>query len=160
MNYNANFFGFRNNIFFTEQGRQPNVQLPTCRTRSLYLRPQVTEWPSYTPQTRSSLFIAFYDSQGYGGGILTRFHTRSLGILQELCRNSLGRPSENHVNCLRIGVWVVFQTGRFWAEINLFRPNVFFRYCIRASVPITSTTVHGLSIHTLPLSDQIASTLE
>jgi hypothetical protein len=27
------------------------------------------------PQAPSSLFIALYDSQGYGGGILTRLHT-------------------------------------------------------------------------------------
>jgi hypothetical protein len=27
------------------------------------------------PQAPGSLFVAFYDSQGYGGGILTRLHT-------------------------------------------------------------------------------------
>jgi hypothetical protein len=27
------------------------------------------------PQARSSLFVAFYDSQGYGGGTLTRLHS-------------------------------------------------------------------------------------
>jgi hypothetical protein len=27
------------------------------------------------PQARGSLSIAFYDSQGYGGGILTHLHT-------------------------------------------------------------------------------------
>jgi hypothetical protein len=27
------------------------------------------------PQALGSLFVAFYDSQGYGGGILTRRHT-------------------------------------------------------------------------------------
>jgi hypothetical protein len=26
------------------------------------------------PQVPGSLFVAFYDSQGYGGGILTRLH--------------------------------------------------------------------------------------
>jgi hypothetical protein len=26
------------------------------------------------PQAPGSIFIAFYDSQGYGGGILTRLH--------------------------------------------------------------------------------------
>jgi hypothetical protein len=46
------FFGFRNNILFTEQGRQPCVQPPTWRTRSLYLCPPVTQWPSYTPGNR------------------------------------------------------------------------------------------------------------
>jgi hypothetical protein len=34
----------------------------------------VTGWPSYTPQAQGSLFVAFYGSQGYGGGILTRLH--------------------------------------------------------------------------------------
>jgi hypothetical protein len=28
-----------------------------------------------TPQALDSLFIAYYDSQGYGGGIRTRLHT-------------------------------------------------------------------------------------
>jgi hypothetical protein len=28
------------------------------------------------PQTLGSLFVAFYDRQGYGGGIRTRLHTR------------------------------------------------------------------------------------
>jgi hypothetical protein len=27
------------------------------------------------PQALSSLFVAFYESQGYGGGIITRLHT-------------------------------------------------------------------------------------
>jgi hypothetical protein len=27
------------------------------------------------PQAPGSLFVAFYDSQGYGGGILIRLHT-------------------------------------------------------------------------------------
>jgi hypothetical protein len=27
------------------------------------------------PQEPGSLLVAFYDSQGYGGGILTRLHT-------------------------------------------------------------------------------------
>jgi hypothetical protein len=36
-------------IFFTEQGRQPCIQPPTRRTRSLYLCPTVTGWLSYTP---------------------------------------------------------------------------------------------------------------
>jgi hypothetical protein len=56
-------------------GRQPCVQSQTWRTRSLYLCLPVTWWPSYTPQAPGSLFIALYDSQGYGGGILTRLHS-------------------------------------------------------------------------------------
>jgi hypothetical protein len=68
-------FDFTTTVFFTEQGRQPCVQPPTRRTRSLYLCHPVTGWPSYTPQAPGSLFISFYDSQGYGGGILTRLHT-------------------------------------------------------------------------------------
>jgi hypothetical protein len=33
--------------------------------------PPVTGWPSYSSQALGSLFIAFYDSQGYGRGTLT-----------------------------------------------------------------------------------------
>jgi hypothetical protein len=46
------FFGFRNNNYFTEQGRQPCVQHPTWRTRSLYLCPLATAGPSYIPRHR------------------------------------------------------------------------------------------------------------
>jgi hypothetical protein len=49
--YGFHFFGFRNNNVFTEQGRQPCVQPPTWRTRSLYLYPPVTGWPSIPPGT-------------------------------------------------------------------------------------------------------------
>jgi hypothetical protein len=56
-------------LFVTEQGRQPCVQLPIWRTRFLYLYPRVTGWPSLYPHEPSSLLVAFYDSQGYGGVI-------------------------------------------------------------------------------------------
>jgi hypothetical protein len=35
------------------------------------------------PQTPGSHFIALYDSQGYGGGILTDLHT---GVMNEILR--------------------------------------------------------------------------
>jgi hypothetical protein len=50
-------------FFFTEQGRQPCVQPPTWRSRSLYLSPSDRVAQLY-PQAPGSLFIAFYDSQG------------------------------------------------------------------------------------------------
>jgi hypothetical protein len=68
-------FGFHNNIFFTEQGRQPCVQPQIWKARSLYLGPPVTGWPSYTPRHQVFLFVTFYDSRGYSGGILTCLHT-------------------------------------------------------------------------------------
>jgi hypothetical protein len=43
-------FGFCNSNFFAEQGCQPCIQPPTWRTRSLYLCPPETGWPSYTPR--------------------------------------------------------------------------------------------------------------
>jgi hypothetical protein len=52
---------------------QPCVQPQTWRTRSLYLCPPVTGWPSHTPNHRVP-FSSFYDSLGYGGDILTRLH--------------------------------------------------------------------------------------
>jgi hypothetical protein len=42
---------------------------PTWRARSLYLYAPGTGWPGYTPRHWD------YDSQGYGGGILTSLHT-------------------------------------------------------------------------------------
>jgi hypothetical protein len=59
---------------FTEQGRQPYVQPPTWRTMSSYLGPSDRVAQLY-PQAPGTPFIAFYDSHGCGGGILTRLHT-------------------------------------------------------------------------------------
>jgi hypothetical protein len=42
--------------------------------RSPYLYPPGTWCPSYNPQALGSLFVASYDSQGYGGGIRPRLH--------------------------------------------------------------------------------------
>jgi hypothetical protein len=52
-------------------------ETPTAwRARKPYLCPPGTGWPIYiyTPQALGSLFVASYDSQGYGGGIRTRLH--------------------------------------------------------------------------------------
>jgi hypothetical protein len=43
-----------------------NRDSPTWRARSPYLYPPGTEWPGYTPMHWVFLFIASYDSQGYG----------------------------------------------------------------------------------------------
>jgi hypothetical protein len=69
----VHFFGFCNSDFFTEQGCQPCVQPLTWRTKSLYLCPPVTGW-SLIHKALGSLSVAFYDSRGYGGGILTHLH--------------------------------------------------------------------------------------
>jgi hypothetical protein len=65
------FIGFRSLLGGggAEQGRQPCVQSPTCRSRSPSDRVA-----QLCPQAPGSLFVAFYDSHGYGGGILTRLH--------------------------------------------------------------------------------------
>jgi hypothetical protein len=47
---------------------------PTWRARSPYLYPQEQGGPVILPGT-GFLFLAFYDSQSYGGGIRTRFQT-------------------------------------------------------------------------------------
>jgi hypothetical protein len=39
------------------------------------LFPPGTGWPSCTPGALASLFVASYDSQCYGGGVLTRFQS-------------------------------------------------------------------------------------
>jgi hypothetical protein len=48
---------------------------PTCRTRSLYVCPPSDRVAQLYPQAPGSLFVAFYGSRGYGGGILTRLRT-------------------------------------------------------------------------------------
>jgi hypothetical protein len=72
--FSFHFFGFRNNNVFTEQGRQPCVQPPAWRIKSLYLCPPVTVAQLYS-QTPGSLLVAFYNLQGYNGGIITNLHT-------------------------------------------------------------------------------------
>jgi hypothetical protein len=68
------FFESRNTIFFTEQGRQPCVQPPNLEDQiSVFMSPSDRVVQLY-PQAPGSLFVAFYDSRGYGGGILTRPH--------------------------------------------------------------------------------------
>jgi hypothetical protein len=46
---------------------------PTWKARFPYLYPPGTAWPGYTPR-HCCLFVASYVSQGYGGGVRTRFH--------------------------------------------------------------------------------------
>jgi hypothetical protein len=62
--------GFHNNNSLAEQDPQLCVQLPTWRVRSLYSFSSLTIRATYTPRRRGSLFIAFYVTQGYGGGVL------------------------------------------------------------------------------------------
>jgi hypothetical protein len=45
-----------------DQGHQPCVQHPTCRTRSLYLCPQ-QQLAQFYPKAPGSLFVTFYDSK-------------------------------------------------------------------------------------------------
>jgi hypothetical protein len=52
---------------------------PTLRTRSLYLYAPVTRVAQIYSQTPASYFVAAYDSQGCGGGILTH-HTGLGGV--------------------------------------------------------------------------------
>jgi hypothetical protein len=47
---------------------------PSDRVAQLYVYPQAT----------GSLFFAFYDSQGYGGGILTPLHTGNHAISENI----------------------------------------------------------------------------
>jgi hypothetical protein len=49
-------------------GLGPRIYVPRDRVAQLY------------PQTLGSLVFAFYVSRGYGGGILTRLHTRRLFV--------------------------------------------------------------------------------
>jgi hypothetical protein len=70
--YGFHFFGFLNNNFFTEQGCQPCIQPPTWRSRS-----PTDRVAKLYPRAPGSLIVTFYDSQGYGGGILTHLHTGS-----------------------------------------------------------------------------------
>jgi hypothetical protein len=58
-------------IFFTKKGHQPCAQPPILENQvCVFISPSDGVAQLY-PQALGSLFVAFYDSQGYGGGILT-----------------------------------------------------------------------------------------
>jgi hypothetical protein len=58
----------------TEQGHQPRVQPPNLEDQiPVFMSPSDRVTQLY-PQAPGSLFVAFYDSQGYSGGINTRLH--------------------------------------------------------------------------------------
>jgi hypothetical protein len=67
-------------IFYCLRFKTPQ----TWRTRSPYLCPPGTGWPSYTPKALGSLFVASYDSQGYGEIIQTRLHAATASSLYSL----------------------------------------------------------------------------
>jgi hypothetical protein len=75
------FFGFRNNFFFY---RARSSALRPTQPGGLDLCIYVLQGQGgpVIPSGTGFLLVVFYDSQGYGGGILTRLHT--------------GRPSNGH----------------------------------------------------------------
>jgi hypothetical protein len=95
--YSFHFFWFRKNNFSTEQGRQPCVQHPTWRTRSFYLGPPVTGWPSYTP----------------GIGFPFRRLLRLAGLVFQLTSTLESRLIE-HVKCGSISI-----LGRFCLSVDV-----------------------------------------
>jgi hypothetical protein len=65
-------------VIFVSESRWTRVSAsrpPTWMGRSPYLYPPGTGWPSYTPRALGSLFVASYNSRGYGGGIRAHLHT-------------------------------------------------------------------------------------
>jgi hypothetical protein len=58
----------------THRGPSLEDQVPVC------MSPQWQGGPVTTPQAPRSLFVVSYDSQGCGGGILTRVHSRKPNI--------------------------------------------------------------------------------
>jgi hypothetical protein len=65
---------------------------PTWRARSLYLCPPSDRVAQLYPQAPGSLFVAFYGSQGYDGGILTRLHTGNLPHVVKRPRREAKHP--------------------------------------------------------------------
>jgi hypothetical protein len=71
------FFGFRNNVFsYTARSLalRPNPNLED--QVSVFMSPSDRVAQLY-PKARGSPFVAFYDSEGHGGDILTLLHTGS-----------------------------------------------------------------------------------
>jgi hypothetical protein len=75
---------------------------PTWRARSPYLYPQAL----------GSLFVASYDSQGYGGGILTCLDTwQHSDLFLDSRYIALGRSHRKHFNCTSIVACLFFAAG-------------------------------------------------
>jgi hypothetical protein len=55
------FLGFPDNRIFMGWGCQPHAQPPTRGMRPLYLWPEETGWPSYTPRHWVPIFVTSYD---------------------------------------------------------------------------------------------------
>jgi hypothetical protein len=51
-------------FFYRDRVASPMLQPPTWRTRSPYLYPLETGWPSYTPRHWVPILVAFYDMHG------------------------------------------------------------------------------------------------
>jgi hypothetical protein len=64
------FFWILSQFFSTERVHQSCAQPPTKRNRSLHMSPTDRVAQLY-PHATGSLFIAFYERQGYSGGIHT-----------------------------------------------------------------------------------------
>jgi hypothetical protein len=65
-------------IFFIQQGRQRCIRPPNLEDQVPVFMSPSDRVAQLCPQAPGSLFVASYDTQGYGGGILSRLHT---GIL-------------------------------------------------------------------------------
>jgi hypothetical protein len=70
------FFGFRNNIFFYRARSLLLYATPNLEDQVPVLMSHSYRMAQLYSQALGSLYIAIYDSQGYGGGILTRLHMR------------------------------------------------------------------------------------
>jgi hypothetical protein len=68
------FFGSRNNNFFYRTMSSALRPTPNLKDQvSVFMSPS-DKGPRYTHRHRVLFFAVFYDSQGYGGGILTTLH--------------------------------------------------------------------------------------
>jgi hypothetical protein len=71
-------------LFYTEQGRPVLRQSHNLEDQvSVFMSPSDRVAQLY-PQAVGSIFVAYYDSQGCGGGILTPLSTRNLNLLCEV----------------------------------------------------------------------------
>jgi hypothetical protein len=65
---------------------------PNLEDQVTVLMPPSDRVAQLYPQAPGSLPVAFYDSQGYSGGILTRLHTGTVYICSaELCTSTDGK---------------------------------------------------------------------
>jgi hypothetical protein len=84
------------------------------------LSPQLTGWPCYYTQAWGSLFVAFYDSKGYGWSILTRLHMGRTQLKPQrrgfFFENKAWKTYRSHEDMPEVGLFIISISCKTWVS--------------------------------------------